>query len=132
MKRLLLAAVALTACVATSGADETALAPDFSTMDWILAEIDGTPPAYSATLNLGEPGRIFGQAPCNRYFAEVTREAEAFRAGAIGATRMACPDLTGEADFFQILGAVTKAEQGPGVLILSGGGHQMRWVQPID
>lgn len=132
MKRLLLAAAVLSACVASGGADETALAPDFSKMDWILAAVDGKPPGYSATLNLGAPGRLSGQAPCNRYFANVTREGEVFRPGAIGATRMACPDLAGEAEFLGILGLVTKAEQGPGLLTLSGGGHQMRWVQPID
>lgn len=132
MKRLLLAGLALTACVTTGGADETALAPDFSQMDWTLTEVDGKPPAYAATLNFGEAGRIVGQAPCNRYFAALTRESGRFQPGPIGATRMACLHMVGEAAYLALLSGIITAEQGPGLLILSGGGHEMRFVQPID
>ena len=132
MNRLLLAVLALSACVTTGGAAETALAPDFSKMDWTLAEVDGKPPAYSATLNLGEAGRIVGQAPCNRYFAALTREGSRFVPGPIGATRMACLHMVGEVEYLALLAGITTAEQGPGTLILSGGGHEMRFVQPID
>lgn len=121
---------ALSTCVA--GADETALAPDFTKMDWRLVEIDGARADWEATLNLGEPGRIFGQAPCNRYSAAVTREGNSFVPGAIAATRMACLHSEGEAEFFAILGGITTAEQGPGMLTLTGGGHEMRFIQPID
>lgn len=131
----LLIALALSACVAS--ADETALAPDFSRMDWILAEVDGKNPGWTAMINLGEApensaGRISGQAPCNRYFGPVVRAGDSFRPGAIASTQMACLHLEGEGEFFAILGGITKAEQGPGMLTLSGGGHVMRFVQPID
>lgn len=132
MKRLLLAALALSACVTTGGADETALAPDVSRMDWTLTEVDGKTPAYSATLNLAEAGRIVGQAPCNRYFAALTREGNSFVPGPIGATRMACLHMVGEAEYLALLSGITTAAQGPGLLVLSGGGHEMRFVQPID
>ena len=132
MKQLFLAVLALTASLATSGADETDLAPDFSKMDWQLVEVDGHPAAYRATLNFGETDRISGKAPCNSYFAALTREGDTFRLGAIAATRMACPDLDDETAFFEALSAVTTVEQTPGLLILSGGGHQLSWVQPID
>lgn len=127
----LLASLALVACVARGGADETALTPEISKKDWSLAEVDGKAPGWTATLNLGEPGRITGQAPCNRYFADVTRDGTSFMPGLIGATKMACLQIDGEAEFFALLSAVTTAEMGPGSLILSGGGHQMRFVQPI-
>lgn len=131
----LLTALALSACVAS--ADETALAPDFSKMDWILTEVDGKTTDWTATINLAEArengsGQISGQAPCNRYFGPVTRDGDSFRPGALASTQMACLHMTGEAEFFAILGGITKAEQGPGTLILSGGGHEMRFVQPID
>ena len=126
----LIAAFALSACVAT--ADETALAPDFSKMDWQLVEVDGKAPGWSATINLGEAGQISGQAPCNRYFGPVTRKGDSFVVGNAGATMMACPDLKGESEFFALLAGVTHAEQMPGMLTLSGNGHQMRFVQPID
>lgn len=134
-----LAALMLAACVPAPGPTPggeppsiTDLAPDFSKMDWILSEVDGKPAPFSATINLGEPGRISGQAPCNRYFGPVARKSDSFVPGAIAATEMACLHLEGEGEFFAILSGITKAEQGPGMLILSGGGHQMRFVQPID
>jgi len=128
-----IAAMILVALSASaSGADETALAPDFSKMDWRLSEVDGAPPEWEATLNLGEPGRLSGQAPCNRYSGAVTRDGTGFVPGAIAATRMACLHIKGEAEFFAILGGITTAEQGPGMLVLTGGGHEMRFVQPID
>lgn len=126
----LFAALALSACVAS--ADETTLAPDFSKMDWQLTEVDGKRPDWSATLNLGEPGKISGQAPCNRYFGPIARDGDSFTPGAIASTKMACLHMQGEAEFFALLGGVTKAEQMPGMLTLSGGGHVMRFVQPID
>lgn len=127
---LIVALFALTACVAT--ADETTLAPDFSKMDWVLSEVDGKPAPYGATLNLGEAGKISGQAPCNRYFGPVTRRGDSFVPGAIAATEMACLHMEGEAEYFAILAGITRAEQLPGMLTLSGGGHQLRFVQPID
>lgn len=127
---ILAAALALSACVAP--ADETTLAPDFSRMDWRLTEVDGVRPEWTATLNLGEAGKISGQAPCNRYFGPVMRDGDRFVPGAIASTEMACEHLEGEGRFFAILAGVTKAEQGPGLLVLSGGGHEMRFVQPIN
>ena len=131
MNRLaLIAAFALSACVAT--ADETALAPGVSKMDWQLVEVDGANPGWTATLNLGEPGKISGQAPCNRYFGPLSRDGATFKVGPLAATRMACLHMIGEAEFFALLAGIETAEQHPGLLILSGGGHQMRFHQPID
>lgn len=131
MTRMTLIAVfALSACVAT--ADETALAPDFSKMDWQLVEVDGKAPGWSATINLGEAGRISGQAPCNRYFGPVTRAGDSFVPGMIASTEMACLHMQGESEFFALLAGVTHAEQMPGMLVLKGVGHQMRFVQPIE
>lgn len=131
MKNLILTACfALSACVAV--ADETVRAPDLSNMDWQLVEVDGKPPEWSATINLGEPGRISGQAPCNRYFGPLTHEGERFKVGNLAATKMACPQMQGEAAFFALIAGVEKAEKLPGLLILTGSGHQMRFVQPID
>ena len=132
MIRLLIATLALIASLQPGGADETALAPDFAKMDWTLSEVDGKAPAYGATLNLGEAGMLAGQAPCNRYFATVTRDGTGFVPGAIAASRMACAQLAEEAEFLALLSDITTAEQGPGLLVLSGGGHEMRFVQPID
>lgn len=131
MARLsLIAAFALSACVAD--ADDTTVVQNFSEMEWQLAEVDGKAPGWSATINLGEVGQINGQAPCNRFFGPVTWQGDSFVPGQIAATEMACEHLNGETEFFALLAAVTHAEQMPGVLVLKGGGHQMRFVQPIN
>ncbi len=132
MKVLPLAALVLIGFVQAGASDETPVASDFTQMDWVLTTVDGQPAGYSATLNLREPGRVKGQAPCNRYFADLTRDGENFTLGAIGATRMACLQIKGEADFFQALQRVKTASQGPGMLTLTGGGHELVFVQHID
>ena len=130
MKLPILAALALSACVAS--ADAPPDDPDFSTMDWQLVAVDGKDPGWTATLNLAEPGRISGQAPCNRYFGPLSRDGNSFKVGALAATEMACLHMQGEAEFIQLIAGVETAEEMPGLLILSGGGHDLRFVQPID
>lgn len=61
---LILALTILPACA------ETAAKPDDTAMtNWVLDQIDGKAPGWSATISLADPGQISGQAPCNRYFA---------------------------------------------------------------
>ncbi|MES2432562.1 MAG: META domain-containing protein [Pseudomonadota bacterium] len=118
MKLLWMAVLMLAACVETGRAGT----------DWVLASVDGTAVEYTATLSLGQPGRLTGQAPCNRYFADVTRDGAAFKLGVIGATRMACLQIKGEAAFFQTLQGVETAEETSAQLVLTGAGHQMVFV----
>lgn len=130
MNRIALAAaLGLLACAAIGYAviSQTRGAP---ATEWQLATIDGKAPDYSATLSLAEPGRISGQAPCNRYFADLKREGAGFVLGPIGATKMACDQMQGEAAFFAALGSVTTAKEEAGVLELSGGGAILGFVPP--
>ncbi len=104
---------------------ETAAKPDDAMTDWVLDQIDGKAPGWPATISLAEPGRISGQAPCNRYFAGATIRDGSIAIKPIAATRMACADLAGESVFFQLLQAVTGIEQAADRLVLRGGGHEM-------
>lgn len=119
MKHLWLAVLALAACV-----EKDAMAGT----EWMLSAVDGQAVDYTATLSLAEPGRITGQAPCNRYFADVTRNGSSFKLGMIGATRMACLQIKGEAEFFQTLQVIDTADAAEGKLTLSGAGHHMVFV----
>jgi heat shock protein HslJ len=130
MKRLALAsALGLLACAGLGYVvfSQTANLP---ITEWQLATVDGQAPGYGATLSLAEPGRVSGQAPCNRYFAELTRDGAGFVLGPIGATKMACDQMQGEAAFFAALGTVTAATEAPGVLELSGSGPILGFVPP--
>ena len=126
MKYISLAALVLAACVQSGQADQ------FNAVDWALTSVDGKPAGYSATLNLGDAGRATGQAPCNRYSADLTHDGTTFKLGAIGATRMACLQIKGEAEFFQALQGVETYAVRRGELTLTGGGHVMVFVQPIN
>lgn len=92
---------------------------------WALISVDGVAVQYPATINLDEPGRISGQGPCNRYFAQVEGNLPAFRPVALGATEMACEALAAETGYFALLAAVETAEIGANDLHLRGGGHDL-------
>ncbi|MBH1973974.1 MAG: META domain-containing protein [Rhodobacteraceae bacterium] len=113
-------------------ADENAVATDFSKMDWRLVSVDEVQLGVEVTLNLGEAGRVTGQGPCNRYFADLVQDGSAFQLGAIGATRMACPEMGKEAAYFIALQAVDTMEKTAGFLRLTGGGHELIFAQPIN
>ena len=118
MKHVWMAALMLAACVEAGKANT----------EWVLASVDGTAVDYTATLSLAEQGRITGQAPCNRYFADLTRQGTEFKLGMIGATRLACLQIKGEAEYFQALQAIDSVSETAGQLTLSGGGRQMVFV----
>lgn len=92
---------------------------------WALATVDGASPGYAATLDLSQEGRLTGQAPCNRYFADMSLQGEALDLGPIGATKMACEDMKGESDYFALLGQMDSLTRTEDVLTLRGVGHEM-------
>lgn len=119
MRYLLATVLALSACVEEG---------KVTGPDWMLSILDGQAVDYTATLSLAEQGRVTGQAPCNRYFADVTRDGSNFKLGLIGATRMACLQIKGETEFFAALQGIEMADEANGKLTLSGAEHQMVFV----
>ena len=47
--------------------------------------------------------RVNGRAACNRYFGNFEIDGTKLKFSPMGATRMACPDLQKESEFFQML-----------------------------
>lgn len=99
--------------------DETLAAFAGDLGEFTLISVDSLPVTYHATINVSEVGKVSGQAPCNRYFAEQKAPYPWFELGPIGATLMACADLDAEQGFFDTLSKMTLAEVSGGVLILS-------------
>lgn len=128
MKYLIaLAFIMTTACQA----DETITAFAGNVTAFTLQSIDGVTFATRATIDVSEAGKITGHGPCNRYFANQTAPYPWFSTGPIGSTRMACPDLTAEAQFFDALRAMTLVEVLGGTLILSDdNGREMLFQAP--
>ena len=99
---------------------------------WALVSVDGVAVGYAATLDLDQPGRISGQGPCNRYFAQVEGNLPVFRPVALGSTKMACDEMAAESGYFALLTAVETAEIGSDELHLRGGGHDLLFQKPTD
>ena len=64
--------------------------------NWFIVDIDGTPVGGEEyELHFGGEGRHSGRAGCNRFSGSYTQSGRTLTAGAIVATRMACPDARG-------------------------------------
>ena len=73
---------------------------------------------------------VAGQGPCNRYSGERVGLAPAFAVDALGATKMACPELALEADYLAALSAVTQVEESESRLVLAGPGVELVFLRP--
>lgn len=92
---------------------------------WQLVELNGEPFTDKALLRFPRPGRIEGQAPCNRFFGTMWAAYPWFKAEKIAATRMACPALESESLFLKSLVEMTTAEVTDSELFLRGEGDQI-------
>jgi heat shock protein HslJ len=99
--------------------DETVASYKSPDKIWVLSEIDGAAFTAQATLTFPDPGRIAGEAPCNRYFADMTAPYPRFVSGPIASTRRICPDDAAERAYFEALSAMTLSEVQGDTLILS-------------
>lgn len=82
------------------------------TLDGAYYLHSGEPALQRVTLEI-QGTRISGQGPCNRYFGAVTHSTSDIHnvsVGPIASTKMACPHLSAERDFFQDLQSVTTVE----------------------
>ena len=80
--------------------------PNIANTKWTLADnVKGKKP----TLVI-ESAKISGNGGCNNYFGEVMLDSTAgnFSAKNVGATKMACDNMSEETNYFSMLGAATK------------------------
>lgn len=127
----------LTLCLAllsadAARADEIGSEPGLLLFEWTLVSLDGVEPTVQTTIRIEEPGHLGGQGPCSRYFADVIGPWPGFRPGRIGSTKMACPDMVAEAQYFAALQGIETAEIKDGALRLTGGGHELVFRKPLD
>lgn len=119
MTKTLLFTASLATCLATaSTATETLSLFDDPQAQWTLTEIDGRPFEARATLQFPEPGRVAGQAPCNRFSGAIEIDGTAIALGPLAATQMACPDLAAETAFLNSLSGMTGLTREDGLLTL--------------
>lgn len=118
----------------TQATSDTAAPPAYLAPQWMLVALDGEPFPARATIDFSEAGRVTGEAPCNRWFGGQEGRLPELKITAIGATRMACPDLAAEQAFFDVLQQMNRAEvTGPVTLLLTGEkGRSMEFVRPLN
>lgn len=109
---LLIAAAMTTACTPAETAEIGG--------EWHLIGMDGQPAKAPASIDFAADGKVTGKAPCNRYFGSYSGTLPQIAFAAMGATRMACPDLDAETAYFNALQTVTAAEVTTDRLLLTG------------
>ena len=87
---------------------------------WTLTEIDGSHVTFTATLDLSQPGKLTGQAPCNSYGGTLSAEGQKFIPGPILSTKMACDELADENLYLQALQMTESAVVAGDLLTLTG------------
>ena len=108
------------------GTDETLAGYGAADRVWRLVELDGDPYDATATLRFPEPGRIAGEAPCNRYSGVMTTPYPWFDAAQVISTRRACPEMAAEQAFLSALAAMGEAEvSGDRLLLRNAAGREM-------
>jgi heat shock protein HslJ len=111
---LLAATLSLAACVTPAMSEG-----EIEGIDWHLVGFEGQTVGWKATLRF-DGDKVAGKAPCNSWFGKNPANLPAVSIGAIGATRMACPNLAAEAAFFETLQAMQRTELDQGHLFLVG------------
>lgn len=121
MKRfaLTLALMPALATLPACRADETVGGYGGADRVWLLQDINGEAFPARATMTFPEPGKIAGQAPCNRFFGPMTVPYPWFDASALATTRMACPELEDESKFLEYIEKMSLSEVSGSVLLLS-------------
>lgn len=111
---ILIPLLALSACQK----DETVSGQTLDSDTWVLQSLNTEAISTEITLTFPEEGKISGRAPCNRYFGAQTAPLPWFSVKNIGATKMACPNLALEAQYFEALAQMTLAEISGNTLVL--------------
>ena len=104
----------LVLCVALSvvGCNSSKNMAKLSGVKWVLQtlndkELSLTDPNSEIFIQFNEAEhRVNGRGGCNRFFGNYEMESSRLKFSPMGATRMACPDLQTETEFFQMLDGV--------------------------
>ena len=85
-----------------------------SNTEWLLEEMSGNGVVdhARATLVFPEPGKVAGNGSCNRFFGTTEIHGDTIKLGAMGSTRMACPEaiMNQEAKYLEELQAAERFE----------------------
>ncbi len=124
MKQIILTLALFAVLAACKDETLSGYAPEETT--WVLESLNGAPFDANSTLTFPEKGRIAGKAPCNSFRASQSVPYPWFSLDGIASTKMTCPHIAQETQFFEALQNMTLSEVSGNTLILSNeDGSQM-------
>lgn len=104
MRRIMAAAFLVLAACAR---DETIYSYGGAGGDWQLQRLNGNDFPAEATLRFDADGKVSGTAPCNRFSSRQTVPYPWIAFDPVAATKRACPELSAEQQFFEVLDRVS-------------------------
>jgi len=116
MKHLIVL-VALMGCVAENTVSEFVM----SDAVYVLERLGGDPFAARATITFPGPGKVLGEAPCNRWSGAQTLDYPLVKIGPILSTKRTCGEQAEETAFFTALERMKRVEATGAIVILSDG-----------
>lgn len=124
-------AVGLLAILGFCERDETLAGHGAADAAWTLREIDAEPFTARASVRFGADGAVTGQGPCAAFTARQSAPYPWFALEDLRADGPNCPALAREVQMLEALSAMTLAETGPGMMILSNEeGREMVFTRP--
>ena len=122
---LLIILSAFLAMIMTSTAHAGGEPDELSGTTWVAEDIEGlgVMDVLQSRLSFEPDGRITGNGGCNGFFGSAEVQGDHITFGALGSTRMACPEaiMDQEQRFFDALSKVASFEIKNGLLFLSDG-----------
>lgn len=110
-------------------------AEPFTGTEWVLVRLMGQDiKAADGTfrLNFSAEGRVTGRGACNSIFGEYTLPGDGrIDLSHLGSTRMLCPDMAGENEFFAVVSGATSYEIDGQMLMLFRDGEMQAVFQAV-
>jgi len=88
---------------------------------YVLERLGGDPFAARATITFPGPGKVLGEAPCNRWSGAQTLDYPLVKIGPILSTKRTCGEQAEETAFFTALERMKRVEATGAIVILSDG-----------
>ena len=117
MKQIILTCSLIALLAACKDETLSGYAPEETT--WVLESLNGSAFDANATLTFPQKGKIAGKGPCNGFRGTQSVPYPWFSVEGIASTKMTCPQIAQETQFFEALQKMTLSEVSGDTLILS-------------
>lgn len=112
MKKLLSITFVILLLSACNSLNKTTETKKLENTNWVLISIGNEKPSIEnpITLVFQQENKFSGKGVCNRYFGEYIQNEKQLKFQKVGSTKMACPNLSVESNYFNLLNLVESFE----------------------